>query len=940
MKLARLTTWVLALGLCLTVAAEPAGSRMVDLLSDACLVSSRSDCRFGVYRMAARNEKYLSAVLTGLKASGVKGADPTSPLMRARLRELSLLALYAQTFSGGGEGAILAGQTLLSGAGDQEPWIRLALIESARQSWRSDVMVAQLKALATRPPAHPVARFLAESFAAEGRARQQPPDWESALAWHEKTWGQLGLQAEWPVGSGHFLAQALAAWEEILLDAAQNETQRTQALALLDRDLARFQPSSDQALNPELYQASLFESLSRLAELRRRGEWEVAQPQLAALQGQLERLSRVSKAQAQSELDRMDQLTSQITRLAASDQELGGRGLELMPGNLRPVDVTSGELSRLEGTYYKERARLLLAQPDDRQRLEEARKCLDLSALRQMMTILTQSPLATVDPPIFDMVELELRQRSPGWEERARKLADQSVGFFEKYGSQPGLVASLACQGELRLATGDQAGARVALTRAVELAERHVSELGYTGTWAARFRQRFSKAYELLLRLEVQAGNSQAAADLLSRFQQLQLAQVRQTSLVSRAGAPLLRLRGGAIHDELPVPPVGPVSGGAVTTLARGKGEFFQALGSLRQRHPEYEKLLAVRPVNYAQLQKWIPADTALVQYFPASDCLYVFWVTSKDFKIQKLSASSDELKRLVWKFRQATVGDFIRSGCKGPLQPGQEASQALYAVLVKPLEAELTPFQTVAFVPTTYLSYVPFAALGQTGEDGRFHYLIENKACLSLLKSSDLEMLSQPATSSAGTLLALGNPDGSLPAATVEAEKVAEIFQGSKSYVGSAATRDKLDKLPAGTRLLHLATHGCLDSNNPSQSYLVLGRQARLSVADIYAMSLPDLRLVTLSACQTGLGQSEPGSEVASLSDAFEIAGARTVVASLWSVEDSATQKLMVAFYSQLKQGRSMAESLRQAQLSLLADPQSQAPFFWAPFSLYGDWR
>lgn len=931
---------MLVLGLTMAVAAEPAGTRMVELLTEACLVSSRSDCRFGVYRMAARNEEYLNAVLTGLKASRVKGADRVSPGMRARRSELALLALYAETFSGQGEAAIDTGQAMLAGAGANQPWVRLALVEAARQAWRSDVAEGQLKALAARPPVHPAARFLADSYRAEWRARQQSPDWKSALAWHEEAWGRLGADFDWPVGSGHFLGQALAAWEEILLDAAQTEDQRNQALALVNRDRARFEVPADERLNPELFQASLFEALSQLAELRSRGQWSQGLQHLLMVQRGLERLSRVSKAQAQSEVARLDQLAAEITRLAGADKELGGRGLELMPGNLRPNDVTSGELSRLEGTYYKERARLLLAQPDDPERLKEARLCLDASALRQMMTILTQSPLATVDPPVFDMVELELRQKSPGWEKRAQGLADQSVGFFEKYASRPGLVASLACQGEVQLACGDRVAARSTLTRAVDMAERHVAELGYTGSWAARFRQRFAKAYELLVRLEVSEGNTEAAGALLSRFQQIQLARLRQTSLLSRVSAPWLRLRGGAISDDLPPPPAGGVGNGDVTRLAQGKGEFFQTLGRLRQSHPEYERLLAVRPVNYAQMQKWIPADTALVQYFPASDCLYIFWVTAKDFRIHKVNVSSDELKLQVWSLRKSMVDDFIRAGGKGSLEPGQQASQVLYSTLIKPVEADLASFQTVAFVPTTFLAYIPFSALGQAGPDGRFHYLIESQACLTLLKSSDLELLSRPAENSAGSLLALGNPDGTLPAATVEAEQVAQLFDGSKSYVGSAASRDKLDKLPGGTRLLHLATHGHLDRNNPAQSYLVLGSQARLSVADIYGLTLPDVRLVTLSACQTGLGQTDPGSEVSSLADAFEVAGARTVMASLWSVEDEATKKLMLAFYTRLKQGSSLAQSLRQAQLTLLADPKSQAPFFWAPFSLYGDWR
>ncbi|MBT9585926.1 CHAT domain-containing protein [bacterium] len=118
------------------------------------------------------------------------------------------------------------------------------------------------------------------------------------------------------------------------------------------------------------------------------------------------------------------------------------------------------------------------------------------------------------------------------------------------------------------------------------------------------------------------------------------------------------------------------------------------------------------------------------------------------------------------------------------------------------------------------------------------------------------------------------------------------------------------------------------------------MGAQGRLSVSDIYALTLPGVRLVTLSACQTALAQRDPGSEVASLADAFEVAGAGSVIATLWSVDDEATHQLMLSLYGQIKQGKSLAQALRKAQLELLSHGRHRAPFFWAAFSLYGDWR
>lgn len=909
--------------------AEPPGARLVDLLTEATRVASEHDCRYGIYRCSARNEQYLQAMTTGLRASKVAGVDSALARNGAAREQITRCSLESLSLSGRGQEAIqVAVQQLPRLSPEQQTRTRLALTEAARETWRSDVLEEQLHVLRLHPPKDATARFLLESFQAERDAQQQLPGWAEALRRHDHAMQTLPAR---PAARGPLLGEALGVWDDILFGAARTPAQEQQARERLADDLARFQGS------PELLQARLWERLHRLQSDRENQEWTACQAQIPLIEQELHELAAVSKRDSGESQRQLQNLGQQIKAVVASSAELQGRGLEMVADTLSTQDVETGELSRLNADFYKQWARVLLyAPPGQAEHLKKARLCLQASTASQALSGLSQSPLATTDPTLFDFVELELRLREPGWEKRALDEATTAVHLFRRADCQPGLVSALSLQAQVYLARGEKQQARSAAEEAVQRAEHHVSAFGYTGSWAARFRKRYSKAYELLLHLSWTEQNPQQAAELFDRYQQLQLARLRESSLQSALPAPP-RLRGASLplSQELP-PQNGPA---ASSEMAHGKGDFFRALVSLRSKHPEYEKMLAVRPVNYARLQKQIPSGTAIVQYFPADEALYVFLVTASDFKIQRVEVPAEQLRRRVSELRAQSVNDYLM-GVRNPSpEPARRASQALYDVLVKPLEPELARSQTIAFIPTSFLAYVPFQALGSR-QNGSFRYLIEDKSCLTLLKSADLELLQEPAATTPGTLLALGNPDGSLPAASAEAREVATLFQGSSAYTEQSASRDKLEKLPAGTRLVHLATHGVLDGKDPTQSYLVMSERQRLSVADIYGLPLNGVRLVTLSACETALAERDPGSEIASLSDAFEVAGARSVIATLWSVDDAATEKLMVSFYKGLKSGQPLSDSLRQAQLQMLRDPKYSAPFYWAAFCLYGDWR
>jgi len=147
---------------------------------------------------------------------------------------------------------------------------------------------------------------------------------------------------------------------------------------------------------------------------------------------------------------------------------------------------------------------------------------------------------------------------------------------------------------------------------------------------------------------------------------------------------------------------------------------------------------------------------------------------------------------------------------------------------------------------------------------------------------------------------------------------------------------------------IVHFETHGILDSQNPEKSGVVLSGVNRegelqmglLSPRLVFNLQLP-AELIVLSGCRTGLGKQVKGEGLVGLTSSFMYAGAERVVVSLWSVEDRATSELMTRFYQGIFQEQlPVAKALRKAQLSMLQDPQWQLPYYWAAFTLQGEWN
>jgi CHAT domain-containing protein len=203
--------------------------------------------------------------------------------------------------------------------------------------------------------------------------------------------------------------------------------------------------------------------------------------------------------------------------------------------------------------------------------------------------------------------------------------------------------------------------------------------------------------------------------------------------------------------------------------------------------------------------------------------------------------------------------------------------------------------------------------------------------------------------------LRSIAGPDGRtiarLPFSNREAEAIVASAQQGKALklTGFAATREAATSPGLlDYQILHFATHGVLNTRQPDLSGVVLSlvdREGRaqdgfLRLHDIYNLKL-GAEVVVLSGCQTGLGKELRGEGLVGLARGFMYAGARSVVASLWRVDDESTSELMQRFYrAMLKEGRRPADALRIAQLELSRSPRWAAPFYWAGFVLQGDWK
>jgi CHAT domain-containing protein len=506
-----------------------------------------------------------------------------------------------------------------------------------------------------------------------------------------------------------------------------------------------------------------------------------------------------------------------------------------------------------------------------------------------------------------------LKEARAGFDELLRNPRIEDLGGIH--------WAVLLDRARIAQAEGEASRAEGWLKEAAEIVERQRASIG-TEAGRIGFVGDKQAVYQDLIQLLVasnrpaeafewaERAKGRALVDLLAS--QKRLAGHGQGSEAALAGL-------GEAEERLTVVPDQP---GATGT----RGIFVKARADLAVRDPELASLVMVSPVRASAIQARLRPEETLLEYVQAGKAWYAFVVTREDLRAVALDGAG--LEERVAKARAAFAN---------PSAAWEDGSAALFRQIYAPV-AGLVRGRALTIVPQGPLHYVPFAALAGSGR-----FLVEDHD-LRVLPSASVLTLLKPGKAVSNSLI-LGNPalgDASLDLAFAqeEAKAVSRILPESTLLLREAATAEAVKASAPHFDLLHFAAHGLFDPDHPLDSAIFLsgkdGSDGRLSVADLYSLSL-DADLVTLSACESALSSISKGDDVVGFTRGLLFAGSRSILSSLWKVDDEATRDLMVRFYTGLS-GLGKAEALRQAQLSVRAGRPH--PYYWAGWLLTGNDR
>jgi CHAT domain-containing protein len=366
--------------------------------------------------------------------------------------------------------------------------------------------------------------------------------------------------------------------------------------------------------------------------------------------------------------------------------------------------------------------------------------------------------------------------------------------------------------------------------------------------------------------------------------------------------------------------------------LANSQSEYEDILQRIKLYNPAYAEMVSVDPVNPGDLQKVLEPGTAILTYWISGNELICWIITQSEITSRSVNINRDTLSLMVAGARRSIKSNFPEETKAG--------LSSLYSILISPVENKLVNINNLVIIPNGSLHFVPFQALMNDKEE----YLIQ-KFYLIYAPSASVYMVCNsreihPGARFMGIALSdvmLENRAG-LPGTEDEVKNILPLFTENISAFGKQSTETFVKNNADGYDFIHFATHGTYDYEQPLYSHLLFPSSeqddGRFNVFEVFEMKI-NAKLVTLSACETGLGNINQGDELVGLSRAFLFAGSSSVIVSLWAVADYPTSLLMVNFYRYLKD-HNLLEALTLAQRDVIKIyPQ---PLYWSPFILIGN--
>jgi len=364
----------------------------------------------------------------------------------------------------------------------------------------------------------------------------------------------------------------------------------------------------------------------------------------------------------------------------------------------------------------------------------------------------------------------------------------------------------------------------------------------------------------------------------------------------------------------------------------------------LVEKYPELADLLEITPTDLAQLQANLPANTTLLQPVlltgrnNVEHTVALFILTRTTLKVQQVPVPKDLNERL----------QRYASQLESDLEIVDRAlSSQLYDLLIRPIEAQIAPNQTLAIIATGALQRISFETLydSQTQQ-----YLLQKYPIHYLTRLSKVQPQPTPKVNNPSVLV-FANPRPTqveLIGTEAQADFLQKTYANSQIYKHQQATLDAFLSQSPRFPILHLGTHGCFrpegcPSLGMKPNTLLFANKREYELKDAVKLGLQNTELITIGACETA--REVDGVGLAGLAYVWERAGAKTTLASLWNATDFVqysqqnspelpTAAILNQFYTNLQQGMTKAEALRQAKLAHI----DLHPFFWAAFILIGD--
>ena len=403
--------------------------------------------------------------------------------------------------------------------------------------------------------------------------------------------------------------------------------------------------------------------------------------------------------------------------------------------------------------------------------------------------------------------------------------------------------------------------------------------------------------------------------------------------------------------------------------------EFERLRAEIKLKNPRSPEFSFPKPVSIDEAQKLLDNRTAILAFLVAEDRTTVFIITSTLFQIESLPIPAATVRALVQNYV-----DLIN---QGDTQGWQTVSGRLYIDLIAPVREHLPPeVDSLVIVPDDALHCLAFETLisgagsanAPQDEHQKIRYLLEDftmSYAPSVTVFARLAVVTGQRTTEHASVAVFADPAfavgrardvsqwpaslgrslyedeglqiSRLPFSRSEAGAIQQYAgPGSRVYTGEEASEGRIKTDNIGRfQVIHFATHGLISQRMPARSALVLApgkdEDGFLQIREICRLKL-ESDLVVLSACETARGKVLAQEGVRGLAQAFLYAGARSVVASLWDVDDERTSLFMESFYRNLAAKKSKVSALRAAKLELLSRSATASPRFWASFILIGE--